>query len=198
MPAGSNRPPITATAWMKYVTEVVTRYKGRINNYQIWNEPVDKRFYSGELSEMATITKIAYTIIKKLDPNAKVLSPPFQPRKQARWSTKGKTLLKELKSAGYPFDIYTMHIYPQKGEGIEGFVRDCKLIQNAIVTCPKKPLWITEFNYNLGGTGNPYPIAQQNKLIAETEKACKMLGIPRVFWYAYQYNNPALIAITNT
>lgn len=198
MPAGSNRPPITAIAWRRYITEVVTRYKGRINNYQIWNEPVDKRFYSGELSELATITKSAYTLIKKLDPKAKVLSPPMQPRRQAGWSTKGKILIKELKSAGFPFDVYTMHIYPQKGEGIEGFVRDCKAVQNAIATCPKKPLWITEFNYNLGGIGNPYPIAQQNKLIIETEKACKMLDIPRAFWYAFEYNNPALIAITNT
>lgn len=198
MPAGSNRPPLNMTVWRTYISALVTRYKGKIQYYQIWNEPADKRFYSGTWEELATAVKTAYETVKKVDPTAKVVSPPFQPRKQAGWSTKGQMLLKSMKSVGYPFDVYSMHVYPQQGEGIEGFTRDCNAVITALANCPKKPLWITETNYNLAGKGNPYPAAAQEKLKKQTAALCNMLDISRCYWYAYAYNNPALIAITNT
>jgi hypothetical protein len=103
-----------------------------------------------------------------------------------------------MKDVNYPFDIWSCHIYPQKGEGIEGFVRDCNLVRDAVDLTPRKILWITETNYNLGGEGNPYQIKQQTALKALTKNACVKLDIDRVYWYAYAYNNPKLIAITNT
>ena len=196
MPAGSNRPPITMAAWRRHVEAVVTRYKGRVSLYQIWNEPADKRFYSGNLSEIGTICKVAYQVIKKIDKNAKVVSTPLQPRRQAGWSTRGRVIIKSLKDAGYPFDIWAMHIYPQKGEGIEGFIRDSKLVIDALEKHPKKNwLWITEANYNIAGEGNPYPVTKQNQLKKQTEDACKMLDITRVYWYSYLTNEPHLFGI---
>lgn len=196
MPAGSNRPPKTMAAWKRYVEAVVTRYKGKVKLYQIWNEPADKRFYSGDLEQIGTICKAAYQVIKKIDKTAKVVSPPLQPRKQAGWSRRGKTIVKSLKSAGYPFDIWSMHIYPQQGEGIEGFIRDCKLVIDELEKHPKHNLlWITETNYNLCGVGNPYPIRKQNVLKKQTEDACQMLDIGRIYWYSYMVNEPQLFGI---
>lgn len=196
MPAGSNRPPITMAAWRRHVEAVVTRYKGRVALYQIWNEPADKRFYSGDFSEIGTICKAAYQVIKKIDKNARVVSPPLQPRRQAGWHRRGKAIVKSLKDAGYPFDIWSMHIYPQKGEGIEGFIRDCKLVIDELEKHPKNNwLWITETNYNLVGEGNPYPVSKQNQLKKQTEDACKMLDITRIYWYSYLTNEPHLFGI---
>jgi len=198
MPPGSNRPPATIALWRTYISAVTTRYKGRIQYYQIWNEPADKRFYTGEYPELANLVKVAYQTIKKIDPSAKIVSPPLQPRKQAGWSIRGVAILKSLKNAGYPFDVYSMHIYPQKGEGIDGFTRDCKIIIDALANAPRKPLWITETNYNLGGLGNPYPAKQQEQLKKQTATICTMLDIQRCYWYSYAYDNPSLIAITIT
>lgn len=197
MPAGSNRPPANMADFRKYVRAVATRYRGRIALYQIWNEPADKRFYSGSLSEIGTITKAAYQEIKAIDKLAKVVSPPLQPRRQAGWAAKGKAIIKSLNDAGQPFDIWACHVYPQQGEGVEGLVRDIKLVKDAIAP-RKKALWITECNYNLAGTGNPYPVSKQVSLKQATKDACNALDIPRLYWYAYAYNNPSLIAITNT
>lgn len=197
MPAGSNRPPANMTDFRKYVKAVATRYKGRIALYQVWNEPADKRFYSGSLSEIGTITKAAYQEIKSVDKLAKVVSPPLQPRRQAGWTVKGKAIIKSLNDAGQPFDIWSCHIYPQQGEEVFGFIRDCSLVKDAI-SPTRKPLWITECNYNLGGTGNPYPVAKQVSLKQSTKIACKSLDIARLYWYAFNYSNPSLIAITNT
>ena len=198
MAPGSNRPPINIETWRRYVNAVVMRYKDKVRHFQVWNEPADKRFYSGTWAELGTLTKVAYTEIKAIDKNLKVISPPLQPRKQALWNVKGKALLKCMKDVNYPFDIWACHIYPQKGEGIEGFIRDCKLVRDAVNLTPRKTLWITETNYNLGGEGNPYPIKQQTALKDLTKNACIKLDIERAYWYAYAYNNPKLIAITNT
>lgn len=196
MPAGSNRPPMNMDIWKAFVTAVVTRYKGRIKQYQVWNEPADKRFYSGDFAELGTICKVAYQIIKRIDKNAKVISPPLQPRKQAGWSRKGMAIVKSLKDAGYPFDVWSMHVYPQQGEGIEGFIRDCKLVIDELEKHPKhNMLWITECNYNIAGKGNPYPVTKQNLLKRQTADACKMLDISRIYWYSYLTNQPELFGI---
>ena len=198
MAAGSNRPPINMETWRRYVHAVVMRYKSKVRHYQIWNEPADKRFYSGTWAELGTLTKIAYTEIKSIDKNLKVVSPPLQPRKQAGWSVKGKSLLKAMKDVNHPFDIWACHIYPQISEGVSGFERDLTLVKNAIASTPRKALWITEMNYNLGGVGNPYAIKDQVTLKAQTKNVCTRLDVGRGYWYAFNYNNPALIAISVT
>ena len=198
MPPGSNRPPINMETWRRYVRAVVNRYKDRVRHWQVWNEPADKRFYSGTYAELGTLTKVAYNEIKAIDKKLWVVSPPLQPRRQAGWSVKGKAIMKCLKDTNYPFDIWSCHIYPQQGEGVEGFIRDLKLVVDAIKPTPRKKLWITETNYNLAGPGNPYPIGQQTLLKTQTRKACQDLGVERLYWYAFNYSNPSLIAITNT
>lgn len=197
MPAGSNRPPINMMLWRVYVRLIVERYRDRVKCWQVWNEPADKRFYSGSWADLATLTKIAYQEIKKIDKTLTVVSPPLQPRKQAGWNVKGKEIFKAMESVGFPFDVWSCHIYPQKGEGIEGFVRDCELVQDRISKI-KKPLWITEINYNLGGEGNPYSLQKQEMLKRITQNTGISLDISRCYWYAYAYDNPSLIAITNT
>lgn len=198
MPPGSNRPPINDQVWANYIVAVAQRYRGKINQYQIWNEPVDRRFYTGDYDELAFLVKRAKLLIARTDPNAKVVGPPHQPRKQAGWTTKGRRLLKALEAEKYPFDIYAMHIYPQIGEGINGWVRDAKLVINALEGAPKKPLWVTETNFNLGGSGNPYGPVKQQTIKQQVSSSATKLDIQRVYWYAYAYNNPSLIAITNT
>lgn len=198
MPAGSNRPPINTETWRRYVRAIVTRYKDKVRHWQIWNEPADKRFYSGSWAELGTLTKIAYNEIKSIDKKLWVVSPPLQPRRQAGWAVKGKAIMKAMSDVNYPFDIWSCHIYPQQGEGIEGFERDLGLVKNAISNTPRKQLWITEMNYNLAGKGNPYSSKEQVALKAATKGVCIRLDIGRGYWYAYAYDNPSLIAITNT
>ena len=199
MPPGSNKPPKDDQVWSNYVVAVSTRYKGKINQYQVWNEPADTQFYSGTYSDLANCVRRARSLIKRTDPNAKVVSPPFQPRKQSGWETRGKKLIMALSDQGWPFDIYAGHIYPQVGEGIAGWNRDAKSMFEGLrkAGAPKKPMWITETNFNLGGPGNPYPNTKQTALKDAVIASSNRLDISRVYWYAYQYSNPSLIAVTN-
>ena len=53
----------------------MTRYKGEIQYYELWNEPNVPSEYSGNITEMVTMAQHAYGIIKSIDPSAQVLAP---------------------------------------------------------------------------------------------------------------------------
>jgi len=68
-------PPANLDDWIDYVTAVVSRYKGRIQYYELWNEPNTRHFWTGSYADMVELARSAYTIIKTIDPDALVLTP---------------------------------------------------------------------------------------------------------------------------
>jgi len=72
---GCAAPPANIGDWNNFVTAVATRYKGRIEYYEPWNEPDVATEYSGTIPQMVTLAQSAYQIIKSIDPNATVLTP---------------------------------------------------------------------------------------------------------------------------
>jgi YD repeat-containing protein len=58
-----------------FVGDVAERYKGRVNNYEVWNEPNHTPFWrSGpDPAEYAALLRTAYVGLKREDPNAKVV-----------------------------------------------------------------------------------------------------------------------------
>jgi GH35 family endo-1,4-beta-xylanase len=81
--------PYDINDWRNYVHTIATKYKGRIEAYEPWNEvsyPNDSQFskgtggdphgfFTGNVGNMVTLTQVAYEEVKKADPNALVLSP---------------------------------------------------------------------------------------------------------------------------
>ena len=76
---GAASAPADLDDWDDWVTEVVTRFGDRIDNYQIWNEANLVNFYRGTPVEMAEMTKRAYDIIKANDPEHTTSSRPTTP-----------------------------------------------------------------------------------------------------------------------
>lgn len=67
--------------WARYVQRAVSRYKGKITAWEIWNEP-DFRpvaatnyfgFWSGSIEGYARILKVAHAVIRATDPSATVV-----------------------------------------------------------------------------------------------------------------------------
>lgn len=73
--SGCAAPPSNIADWNNFVTAVATRYKGKIEFYEPWNEPDVASEYSGTIPEMVTLAQSAYQIIKSIDANATVLTP---------------------------------------------------------------------------------------------------------------------------
>lgn len=57
-------------SYLDYVRFIVSHFKGRINHYQIWNEPGDI-----SVSDYANLVNRTVPVIKKIDPDAKVIIP---------------------------------------------------------------------------------------------------------------------------
>lgn len=61
--------------WTAWITAVVGHAAGRVKLWEIWNEPNDSSFWSGDIQTMVALARDAYRIIKSIDPTAKVLTP---------------------------------------------------------------------------------------------------------------------------
>lgn len=75
-------PPTNMQDYGDYVGAVAARYKGKIQAYQIWNEPNLAREWNGKppsAKEYLEMMKVAYTAIKKADPNAIVINGGMSP-----------------------------------------------------------------------------------------------------------------------
>jgi hypothetical protein len=79
-------PPDNYQDFANFLTALATRYKGRIDAYQIWNEPNLAREWGNRLPnpvEYTRLLKVAYQAIKAVDPNAYVISAGLAPT--TRW-----------------------------------------------------------------------------------------------------------------
>jgi len=72
---GCAAPPKNINDWAAFVRALVTRYKGEIQYYELWNEPNVSTEFSGTVQQMVAMAQSAYPIIKSIDPSATVLAP---------------------------------------------------------------------------------------------------------------------------
>jgi hypothetical protein len=75
-------PPDKLSDWTDYLTALATRYKGRIQAYEVWNEPNLAREWGEKPPDPAAYTRLlqaSYTAIKKADPAALVITAGMSP-----------------------------------------------------------------------------------------------------------------------
>lgn len=92
------RPLPDRKAFAEYVRQVVSRYKGRIRFFEVWNEPDLVRFADFPVEQYVELLKIAWMETKKIDPQAVVMTggfacmPPNQALADQRYMEKALTL----------------------------------------------------------------------------------------------------------
>jgi hypothetical protein len=75
-------PPDDPAAWSDFLTALATRYRGRIQAYEIWNEPnLDREWGDSKPDPVAytSMLKASYQAIKAADPQAIVVSAGMSP-----------------------------------------------------------------------------------------------------------------------
>ena len=183
--------------WDNWVTQVATRYKGKITAYQPWNEANLATFSTGSAQDMADLTKHAYDIIKRIDPNATVVAPSTGTRLGGPFQKFYPKYLAALKAYNWPVDVWAAHTYPASlGTPVDRAAL-AKTWVNALnaAGAPKKPLWDTENNFGLKGPGpqNPDVDLEGTKAadwVARTYLDALRLNISRVYWYRWEpYND---------
>ncbi len=114
----AGQPPENADAFARFAGDLAGRYRGRIQAYQIWNEPNLMREWGGKPVDpagYAMLLKKAYAAIKAADPNAIVITAGMAPttadQAEAMYDVKFYTQMYEAmggNSDGY-FDMLGIH-----------------------------------------------------------------------------------------
>jgi hypothetical protein len=169
-------PPDDPEDYGDFVAAVVARYRGRVQHYQIWNEPNLAAEWGGrpvEPERYATLLQVAHDRAKAADPNAIILSAPLaQTLDDGGLNRTDLSFLERLyrAGAGQSFDILFANAYgfdrpptdPAAPDRLN-FAR-VTLLREIMVRNgdADKPVWLNEFGWNAAPSGFP-----RDKLIWE-------------------------------
>ena len=198
---GAASAPKDLKAWDAWVTEVATRYKGRITAYQIWNEANLKNFWNGTPEEMAELTKRAYDIIKAIDPAALVVSASPSTRLTGPFDKFFPAYLKALAAKDWPIDVVAIHTYPSADGDPAARGAIIKVVQEYLTAAgaPELPLWDTELNYGLAGPGalpkQEITGAKAAGWVVRTYIDDLRYGVGRSYWYIWTQKPYDLLGI---
>lgn len=197
---GNAAEPVDIENWKKYVQAVVTRYKGDIHHYEIWNEPNLKKFYSGNMEQMLTLAREAYLIIKEIDPSAVVVSP-------SPTGSSGPDWLEEYlsKGGGNYADVIGYHFYvsPKAPEEmIATFDNIQKIMAKHKIS--NKPLWNTETGWFIqngdnsvipeqGIKGKVLSVDEASAYIARAHILSWAHRVTKLYWYAWDNTEMGLV-----
>jgi hypothetical protein len=181
---GTGSPPAHLADWYAYVRAVVTRYSGRIDSYEVWNEPEAMGlFWTGTPAELATMARSAYRAVRSVDSAARLLSPGLV----TRWGGMSRRWAREYAAAGgfRWADVLSIHPYPDAGGGPREAIAMTVGYQRFVAGLGAPlPVWITEVNYE-ANVDRPATLdaAEQARYLGQTYRQAWAAGVRRVTWY---------------
>jgi len=206
---GNAAEPRSIGDWQRYVTTVARRYKNRIRQYEIWNEVNDpKLFYSGSIDQMLQLSKVAYAVLKDVDPGNIVLTPNVTGEINESLALFDRYL--ELGGGRYA-DAIAYHFYIVGARGPEALPRFVARVRTIMRKhgIGDKPLWNTETGWRIANDdASPeklqlnsrwWPRIEQGTAAAYVARVLTLAwasGVERFYWYAW--DNTALGLIEPT
>jgi Glycosyl hydrolases family 39 len=163
--------------WDDFVSALVTRYNGKIQIFELWNEP-DEHYFTGTVEQMVTLTTHMFNIIRSLDPQAIIVSP----------SANNDTWLDAYWAAGgvKNMDIVSIHGYPASNNPVPEIICAFRTIPMKALMVKygiKKPIWDTEGSWGgMNTLGDPTLQAAFASRYLVLHWAC---GVQRLYWYAW-------------
>ncbi|NGO42477.1 helix-turn-helix domain-containing protein [Streptomyces ureilyticus] len=108
-------PPDDLRDWDRFVEKLATRYRGRIESYELWDYPSHPLMFAGSLETLAEMVERASRIIRRVDSKARLACPSFG----SLWTRKGRTLLREFARTGAYEHCHAaaLKMPPRKGNG---------------------------------------------------------------------------------
>lgn len=195
--AAKNGQPKTPETYGVFLAELATRYQGRVEHFEMWNEPdLDTFWASKSPTDFARMVRAAYPIAKQRAPWATfILAAPTYLGLATKW-------FEQLFAAGVVgcYDVLALHPYmspsddpPQtdvatkRNWSIVG-IRDVQTMQHA--NGDKSPIWVTEFGWSTHATAvdaKPYKKgvseAAQATYTVDALRMLESLGIECAFVY---------------
>ena len=67
------QPPRDPQIYAHFISRIVSRYRGRIAAWEIWNEPDNTDYWTGSVDDFAALVKASVPRLRASDPNARVV-----------------------------------------------------------------------------------------------------------------------------
>jgi Glycosyl hydrolases family 39 len=177
--------PADLEDWRTYVRTVVTHCKGRVHNYEIWNEPNYKPFWTGTTDEMLVLTREASKIIRSIDPQATIVSPAATTATGTKWLAEFLN-----KGGGQYVDVIGYHFYVNT-QPPEAMVPIIQQVNQVLAENHEagKPLWDTETGWLAPSKFDTEELTAA--YLARSYVLAWSAGVQRFYWYAWD-NGPPL------
>jgi hypothetical protein len=175
--------PLNVQDWDDFVRAVATHSAGRIKYWELWNEANQHEYWSGGIPALVTMAQHAHTIIKSIDPSARVFTPSG-----VGGATDISTFLdKFLAAGGGKFvDGVAFHGYvnsvPPSPEDVNRIVDAVRGVM-AKRGLGGQPLWDTESSW--GSTTHLSNEDDQVGFVARHYVLQWSKGVQRDYWYAW-------------
>ncbi|MFA7174274.1 MAG: hypothetical protein WC340_12865 [Kiritimatiellia bacterium] len=183
--------PPDLTAWGNYVENVTRHYRGRVNIWEIWNEPYGFGIYDG--TKYSALAKAAYTAAKRGNPDCEILGFCTHAAATAfnRHALAGGTM--------QACDLISYHCYTP--DGTNAYERGMAVREVLGLQAGGKKVWMTEgmggYTYSwhsmlVDAVDDPYsrkpgaPIfSAESAAITGVRAIANILvaGTEKIFWY---------------
>jgi hypothetical protein len=190
-------PPKNPADYANYMHFLATRYAGKVDAYEVWNEENIDRFWSTGVNaaQYVSLLKPAYSAIKSADPNAKVVFGGL--------STNDYNYVESAYAAGAKgyFDVMSVHPYtcntsPDviKRDSSGRMTRDSYLgyreVRASMVAAgDAKPIWFTEFGWSTtSGSCGVSEATQASYLTKAYQLAEQDPYVEVALWYNFRNN----------
>ncbi len=178
----------TDANWTQFVTDLATRYKGKIQFYELWNEQNSTVSWTGTEAQSVRMAQDAYTTIKGIDPSAFVLTPS-----QGGGTAEASGLTSYLQAGGGAYaDIIAFHgrsagSLNANPDGVADVINALQpVVSNPANGVVGKPLWNTE------GGWRPNEVTDVNAQAAYVARQYLIqasMGVGRFYWYGWDNQN---------
>jgi hypothetical protein len=178
--AGDDIGPEELPHYLNYVETVATRYKGRINAYEIWNEPnMLDYFWKGSDEDFFAMTIAAAQVIRRVDPDAVILAGSL-------WRVPTAFIRKLFKSGVMDYaDALSFHPYAlNPGGAVELYDQLAEILEELDY---RGEVWVTEIGYPTGGWF-PTMVWEENfpRDIVKTLAGLAVRNIRVLIWYEFK------------
>lgn len=195
---GGTAEPKNMEDWRNYVRTLATRYKGRIHEWELWNEPNLKQFYTGNVTTMVELAREAYQILKEVDSSNILISPA------PTGGYTGPSWVENFLNAGGGnyVDVIGFHFYVtlQGPEAMVPVINQVRTIKSA-KGMAEKPLWNTETGWFIQNSTNDvkptasFMVLSQEQAVAFVARSYILSwadGVTRLNWYDWDSTTMAL------
>ncbi|HEY3331045.1 MAG TPA: carbohydrate binding domain-containing protein [Capsulimonadaceae bacterium] len=180
--------PNAEDEWTSYVEKLATRYKGRIDTWEVWNEPWGRQFSPGTPETYGKLLKLAYVAAKAANPAATIIGIDTARSREAFTDP-------AMKAAGGSsvYDEFSFHDYyaslyggPKSPAATDAAVYDGFEKLYGKVT----PRWVTEEAPMEGVQSLYWPVGSESETRIQYAKAVRFnvteigYGVKRLFYYS--------------